>query len=235
MSHRRTRPARLASCILIGLLCAGLLASFGCRRDDATSSPARRPIIVVSIDTLRSDRLPAYGYDGVETPALDALREDSILFERAYAHVPLTLPSHASILTGLLPPEHGVRDNAGYRLTEDAGTDGAGAAGLGGLRHRRRRLGLRACAPRPASPAASTTTTTGRPDRRRDAPVGEIQRPATRPWRRGPASGSTGWRRAAVLPLPPHLRAPQAVRARRRPGGPLRRAVRRRGGLRRTP
>ncbi|MFQ5528475.1 MAG: sulfatase-like hydrolase/transferase, partial [Thermoanaerobaculia bacterium] len=70
----------------------------------------------MSIDTLRSDRLPAYGYGGVETPHLDELRRDSILFERAYSHVPLTLPAHASLLTGLLPPEHGVRDNLGYRL-----------------------------------------------------------------------------------------------------------------------
>ena len=50
------------------------------------------------------------------TPAIDALRADSILFTRAYSHVPLTLPSHASILTGLLPADHQVRDNLGYRL-----------------------------------------------------------------------------------------------------------------------
>ena len=73
-------------------------------------------VVVVSIDTLRADRLPAYGYKGVETPAIDGLRRDSILFENAYAHSPLTLPSHASLLSGLLPPEHGVRNNIGYRL-----------------------------------------------------------------------------------------------------------------------
>lgn len=104
------------------LLLTALVATGACRRGGVESVPAGRPIVLISIDTLRSDRLPAYGYEGVETPALDALREDSILFERAYAHVPLTLPSHASLLTGLLPPEHGVRDNAGYRLSEDAGT-----------------------------------------------------------------------------------------------------------------
>lgn len=48
--------------------------------------------------------------------ALDALAADSLLFENAYSHYPLTLPSHASLLTGLLPPKHGVRDNAGYAL-----------------------------------------------------------------------------------------------------------------------
>lgn len=57
-----------------------------------------------------------YGYRGVQTPALDAFRRDSILFRNAWSHSPLTLPSHASMLTGLLPPAHGVRDNTGFRL-----------------------------------------------------------------------------------------------------------------------
>lgn len=74
------------------------------------------PVVLISIDTLRADRLPAYGFDGVETPALDAFGKDAVLFERAYAHYPLTLPSHVALLTGRLPPETGVRDNAGYRL-----------------------------------------------------------------------------------------------------------------------
>jgi arylsulfatase A-like enzyme/Tfp pilus assembly protein PilF len=73
-------------------------------------------IFIVSIDTLRSDHLPAYGYGGVETPHLDALARDSVIFERAYAHVPLTLPSHATLFTGLLPPENGVRDNVANSL-----------------------------------------------------------------------------------------------------------------------
>src|SRR4029077_17209021 len=64
--------------------------------------------------TLRSDHLPAYGYKGVATPAIDALRKDAILFANAYSHYPLTLPSHASLLSGLLPTHTGVRDNAGY-------------------------------------------------------------------------------------------------------------------------
>ena len=57
-----------------------------------------------------------YGYGKVATPALDALRKDSVLFERAYSHVPLTLPSHTSLFTGLEPGMHGVLDNSGYRL-----------------------------------------------------------------------------------------------------------------------
>ncbi|HVS13708.1 MAG TPA: sulfatase-like hydrolase/transferase [Thermoanaerobaculia bacterium] len=86
----------------------------------SASLPADTPVLLVSIDTLRSDRLPAYGYDGVDTPALDRLAAESILFERAYSHLSLTLPSHATILTGLLPIDHGVRDNLGYGVSEDA-------------------------------------------------------------------------------------------------------------------
>lgn len=74
------------------------------------------PVVIISIDTLRSDRLPAYGYGKVETPAIDALARDSILYEHAYSHTPLTLPSHTSLLTGLLPNQHGIRDNVGYRV-----------------------------------------------------------------------------------------------------------------------
>lgn len=76
------------------------------------------PIILISIDTLRADHLPAYGYTKVRTPAIDALAADGVLFERAYSHAPLTLPSHASILTGRLPFEHGVRDNIGFNVKQ---------------------------------------------------------------------------------------------------------------------
>ncbi|MFY9550584.1 MAG: sulfatase, partial [Thermoanaerobaculia bacterium] len=97
-----------------GTLALGLLlAQTGCGRG---TSAAGAPVILISIDTLRADHLPAYGYRKVETPNLDALRRDSVLFENAYSHVPLTLPSHVTIFTGLLPPQSGVRDNLGYAL-----------------------------------------------------------------------------------------------------------------------
>jgi choline-sulfatase len=79
-------------------------------------SPANAPIILITIDTLRADRLPAYGYRNVRTPNLDAFASKSVLFERAYAHAPQTLPAHASILTGELPFAHGVRDNVGFTM-----------------------------------------------------------------------------------------------------------------------
>lgn len=93
-----------------------LLTTLSCAR---TSERAPRPpVILISVDTLRSDRLPVYGYQGIATPNVDALAADSVVFEHVYSHTPLTLPSHASILTGLLPPQHGVRDNKGYVLAE---------------------------------------------------------------------------------------------------------------------
>ena len=63
--------------------------------------------MLISIDTLRSDRLPAYGYAGVETPHLDRFRRDALLFESAWSPCPMTLPSHVTMLTGLLPPSTG--------------------------------------------------------------------------------------------------------------------------------
>ena len=79
-------------------------------------------MILICVDTLRADRLPAYGYGKIQTPHLDAFRRDAILFQNAYSHVPLTLPSHASLFTGQLPPQNGVRDNLGYRLGEQPET-----------------------------------------------------------------------------------------------------------------
>jgi choline-sulfatase len=96
---------------------AALLCLLACAPRERTRETYRdAPVILISIDTLRADHLPAYGYRGVETPSIDRLRRDAVLFENAYAHVPLTLPSHVSMLTGELPQEHGVRNNIGYRF-----------------------------------------------------------------------------------------------------------------------
>lgn len=76
-----------------------------------TSSMPTGPVIVVSIDSLRADHLGAYGYRRIVTPAIDALAADGVVFDRAYSHAPLTVPSHVSILSGRLPYETGVRDD----------------------------------------------------------------------------------------------------------------------------
>ncbi len=108
------RISRRQAAALFGA--AALLGS-GCRGRAAAVFP-RAPVIVISIDTLRADHLPAYGYRAVATPALDALARDGVVFENAVTQVPLTLPSHATIFTGLLPFQHGVRDNSGFRLAK---------------------------------------------------------------------------------------------------------------------
>lgn len=95
---------------------AALLVASACTSREKPASFANAPVILISVDTLRSDHLPAYGYDKVETPHIDALRRDAVLFERAYSQCPMTLPSHLSMFTGLLPGEHGVRNNIGYRF-----------------------------------------------------------------------------------------------------------------------
>lgn len=102
------------------------------RSDAATPSTEARaaeglargaPVIWISVDTVRSDRLPAYGYDAGSTPHIDSLVADGVLFERAWSPVPLTLPAHVSLFTGLLPSGHGVRDNVGYAVRLDLGAD----------------------------------------------------------------------------------------------------------------
>ena len=108
---------RTLTLLLASVLAAGCRGPASPRAENALYPGA--PVIVISIDTLRADRLPVYGYDGVATPAIDRFREEAMLFRNAYTHSPLTLPSHVSILTGLLPHEHGVRNNIGYRF--DAG------------------------------------------------------------------------------------------------------------------
>ena len=77
---------------------------------------AAGPVILISIDTVRADHLPLYGATAVETPHIDALAQDGIVFDNAYSHVPLTFPSHVTMLTGLLPAAAGVRNNLGYRF-----------------------------------------------------------------------------------------------------------------------
>ena len=96
------------------ILGAALLAAVSCSRLSPVSRGA--PVVLICVDTLRADRLPVYGYGKVATPAIDLLARDSIVFDNALAHVPLTLPSHVSLFTGLLPFQHGVRDNLGFRL-----------------------------------------------------------------------------------------------------------------------
>ena len=75
-------------------------------------------LLIVTLDTTRADRIHAYGFDGIETPNLDRLAREGVLFEQAVSPAPLTLPAHSSIFTGVFPPAHGVRDNGGFFLDD---------------------------------------------------------------------------------------------------------------------
>ncbi len=86
-------------------------------------STDRRPsLLLVTLDTVRADRLGCYGYTRAGTANIDSLAEQGVVFQEALSHIPLTLPSHATILTGLIPPSHGIRQNGAYILPDHAVT-----------------------------------------------------------------------------------------------------------------
>ena len=78
-------------------------------------------VVLITMDTTRADHLGCWGGSAI-TPALDALAARGVRFERCDATVPVTLPSHATLMTGLLPPRHGVRDNGRFRLAPEFDT-----------------------------------------------------------------------------------------------------------------
>jgi len=79
---------------------------------------SRFNLILITIDTLRPDRLSCYGGRQLQTPSIDSLAERGLVFSRAFAHSTTTLPSHANILLGLTPLRHGVHDNANFRVDQ---------------------------------------------------------------------------------------------------------------------
>jgi arylsulfatase A-like enzyme/Tfp pilus assembly protein PilF len=127
-----SRRPWLAGAGLLALAAAGLVfLRWGPPADDAQARArlaGRRPapgdlnVVVLTLDTLRADRLGCYGFRGVDTPNIDSVASEGVLFEQATATAPMTLPSHASIFTGLIPPKHGVRDNGGFFVEEEATT-----------------------------------------------------------------------------------------------------------------
>jgi tetratricopeptide (TPR) repeat protein len=98
----------------------GILTANSCARQSNRSLLAGSlrgwNVLLVTIDTLRADHVGAYGSQLGATPTLDRLAREGLRFERTYAHVPLTLPSHTTIMTGLYPFTNGVRDNGAFRL-----------------------------------------------------------------------------------------------------------------------
>src|SRR6266567_2912656 len=84
----------------------------------AANPPAKRArnVILITLDTVRADHLGCYGNKNIQTPTLDALGHDGVVFERAISQVPLTWPSHAAMLTGMYPFQNGVQDFTGQPL-----------------------------------------------------------------------------------------------------------------------
>ena len=82
------------------------------------SAPKIRHIVLISMDTTRADYLSCYGYQHKTTPNIDAVAAEAVRFEQAIAPIPLTLPSHSTMLTGTIPPYHGIHDNLNYMLAD---------------------------------------------------------------------------------------------------------------------
>jgi arylsulfatase A-like enzyme/Tfp pilus assembly protein PilF len=101
---------------ILPLLLSFCWATFG----TAQNQPQRQStnVILITVDTLRADRLGCYGYKPIETPNMDRLAAEGARFTTAVAQVPMTLPSHCTILTGTYPTYHKVRDNVGYKLDD---------------------------------------------------------------------------------------------------------------------
>ncbi len=84
----------------------------------AAPTTSRPDVVFVTLDTTRADRLGAYGHAGAETESIDRLAREGLRFERAYSVLPLTIPAHASLFTGLYPFHHGIRDNGAGVLAD---------------------------------------------------------------------------------------------------------------------
>lgn len=108
-------PPRLLVALTLGIVILAV-GHFRWRWSGRSFAPKPLNIILVTADTLRADKLGAYGSTTVETPNLDRLAASGVLFENASTSTPLTLPAHATLFTGTYPIYHGVRDNGGYYL-----------------------------------------------------------------------------------------------------------------------
>jgi tetratricopeptide (TPR) repeat protein len=117
-SGRRWQATLIIALFLLAVAGAAAMGWWYARE----SPPHQGPIIVISVDRTPASALPAYGAERTDTPAIDQLSAEAVLFERAYTHSPQLLPAEASMLSGQLPFEHGVRDDAGFALREDTRT-----------------------------------------------------------------------------------------------------------------
>lgn len=120
---RGRKAAALAAAIAVAALAASILVP---RIMGSSARPVRREpglnVLLITIDTLRADALGSYGNTTVATPWMDRLAREGVRFQRAHAQNVVTLPSHANILSGRYPFDHGIRDNAAFRFPADKDT-----------------------------------------------------------------------------------------------------------------
>lgn len=147
-SIRSGRTSTRAWRVLLAVVCVGLLgvAAWWWSGRDRTVTSANGAqvgtlpagvtqdalnVLILTLDTTRWDKLGAYGDHTAQTPNLDRLAAEGVLFEQAITSAPLTLPAHSTLFTGKLPPRHGVRDNGGYVLDPQHTTMAALLKGTG--------------------------------------------------------------------------------------------------------
>ena len=113
----KTKKSKRIFLVIFLLVLGGLTVA-----DNSVFAFQREPthfnVLLITIDTIRPDRLSCYNTQYLKTPNIDALADRGVLFERAFAHSPITLPSHANILLGTTPLYHGVHDNSKFRVQE---------------------------------------------------------------------------------------------------------------------
>ncbi len=117
----RTHPGRGGVIALLLLLAATASCQRGNRPPDARRKGGTN-LLLITLDTTRADRIGAYGDRKARTPVLDRLAREGVRFARAYTSAPLTLPAHATLMTGREPPEHLVRNNGTYALRAEENT-----------------------------------------------------------------------------------------------------------------
>ncbi len=111
------RAALLVGAVIVAA--AGAVIAFRMSRHAGSNRLDVRTVVLVTLDTFRADRLAAYGGPAELTPTLDRLAREGVRVDRCLTTAPITLPAHASILTGTDPPYHGARVNGAFRVGED--------------------------------------------------------------------------------------------------------------------
>jgi len=111
---RRPYLRKLRAFTLLVVACIGISCRDKAQPPAAPPAPAVRNVLLITIDTLRADALSVYG-GPVPAPALAQLAQRGAVFEHAFTSAPITLPAHTSLMSGLIPPVHGVRNNGTFR------------------------------------------------------------------------------------------------------------------------